>query len=150
VDVKRNLRIDLDERTPYRFFPADANNAAPGTLVRRNLQLLVGTAAWLDGRTVGIERLPVSVELHPNYPNPFNPSTTIRFGLREATLVRLEIRNVRGQLVKVLANDSFDAGQHALSWDGTDDSGHQVASGIYLTYFQAGSEVRTRKMTLIR
>lgn len=150
VDVKRNLRIDLDERSPYRFFPADENHAVSGTLVRRSLQLLVGTPVWLDGQTVGIERLPVSVELHPNYPNPFNPSTTIRFSLREATRVKLEIRNVRGQLVKVLANDRFNAGQHTLSWDGTDESGRQVASGIYLTYFQAGGEVRTRKMTLIR
>ncbi len=150
VDVKRNLRIDLDERSPYRFFPTDENNAVSGTLVRRSLQLLVGTPVWLDGQTVGIERLPVSVELHPNYPNPFNPSTTIRFSLREATRVKLEIRNVRGQLVKVLANDRFNAGQHTLSWDGTDESGRQVASGIYLTYFQAGGEVRTRKMTLIR
>ena len=150
MDVKRNLRIDLDDRSPYRFFPADANNAVTGTLVKRNLQLLVGTPGWLDGQTAGIERLPLSVELHPNYPNPFNPSTTLRFSLREATRVRLEIRNVRGQLVKVVANERFDAGQHTLSWDGTDDSGRQVASGIYLTYFQAGSEVRTRKMTLIR
>jgi len=52
--------------------------------------------------------------------------------------------------VKVLANDRFNAGLHTLTWDGTDESGRQVASGIYLTYFQAGEQVRTRKMTLIR
>jgi len=150
VDVSRNLRVDLDERTPYRFFPSGAAGAGPGTLVRRSLRLLVGTPAWLDGQTIGTERLPVSAELHPNYPNPFNPSTTIRFSLREATRVRLEVRNVRGQLVKVLANDRFNAGQHTLTWNGTDETGRQVASGIYLTYFQAGKQVRTRKMTLIR
>jgi len=150
VDVSRNLRIDLDERVPYRFFPSETTEAGSGILARHSLLLLVGTPAWLDGQTIGIERLPVSVELHPNYPNPFNPSTTIRFSLREAGRVRLEVRNVRGQLVKVLANDRFNAGQHTLSWDGTDDSGRQVASGIYLTYFQAGEQVRTRKMTLIR
>jgi len=118
--------------------------------VRRELRLLVGTPGWLAGMTAGLERLPARVELHPNYPNPFNPVTTLRFALREAGEVRLEIRNVRGQLVTVIADRSFEAGTHTLSWNGTDRHGRAVASGIYLARLQAGTEVRIRKMTLVR
>lgn len=150
VDVERNLRIDMDGTDPYRFYPSNLPDLPAGRLVRRSLRLLVGTGSYLEGMTAGTERIPARVELRPNYPNPFNPSTTIQFGLREATKVRLEIRNVRGQLVKVLAEGVYNAGQHTVTWDGRDGTGNRVASGIYLSYLKAGGVVRSRKMTLIR
>ncbi len=151
IDPAAGVRVDLDGRSPYRFHPAGTGAAsALGRLVRRELQILVGTPVWLEGMTAGLERLPARIELYPNYPNPFNPSTTLRFALREAGTVRLEIRNVRGQLVQVVADRVFDAGTHTLSWNGTDAAGRAVASGIYLAWLKVDGEVRTRKMTLVR
>ena len=100
--------------------------------------------------TAGLERLPARVELYPNYPNPFNPSTTLRFALREAGRVQLEIRNVRGQLVQVIADRVFEAGTHTLTWNGTDEGGRAVASGIYLVRLIVGSEVATGRLTLVK
>lgn len=150
VDPAAGLRIDCEGRAPYRFYPVRNAAVSLGQVVRRELRLLVGTPGWLAGMTAGLERLPARVELHPNYPNPFNPVTTLRFALREAGEVRLEIRNVRGQLVTVIADRNFEAGTHTLSWNGTDRHGRAVASGIYLARLQAGTEVRIRKMTLVR
>ena len=67
-----------------------------------------------------------------NFPNPFNPSTTIPFNLQQAAHVSLDVFDVLGQRVRSLADETYGAGQHALVWEGTDDSGRGVASGLYI------------------
>ncbi len=88
--------------------------------------------------------------LYKNYPNPFNPTTTIRFQLPVAAGVRLAIYDIRGQLVRTLVHDVQSAGLHTVSWDGRDDRGKDVASGIYLYRLQAGTLAQTRSMILLR
>jgi hypothetical protein len=66
-----------------------------------------------------------------NYPNPFNPSTTISFSLKEESHVLLEVYNVKGQQVKQLINKYYSFGSHSINWDGDNDSGNLVSSGIY-------------------
>ena len=88
--------------------------------------------------------------LDSNYPNPFNPSTTIRFSLAEAGHARLNIYNTRGQLVRSLANSNLMAGKHQMTWDGRDNRGKSVASGIYFYRLQAGKYVQSRKMILMK
>ncbi|MBD3342368.1 MAG: T9SS type A sorting domain-containing protein [Candidatus Lokiarchaeota archaeon] len=88
--------------------------------------------------------------LEENYPNPFNPTTTIRFQLPAACKVKLIIFNSLGQIVRTLIHDYKNPGFHEAYWDGTDDVGNSVSSGIYLYRLEAGEFVRMKKMVLVR
>lgn len=94
--------------------------------------------------------LPTDFALKQNYPNPFNPETQIAYSLPEPSFVTLEIYNMMGQRVRTLHEGTKAAGEHMVLWDGTDDSGARVASGIYLYRLTAGTETATRKMLLLK
>ena len=97
------------------------------------------------------EALPKDPGLDQNYPNPFNRSTVIPFALSEAAEVDLRVYNLGGQWVATLAAGWRPAGEYALHWDGRDDSGRGLASGIYAYRLRIGdAKVATRKLTLIR
>ena len=98
----------------------------------------------------GGESLPKAPTLAQNYPNPFNSGTVMRFTLSEPGEVRLTVYNLAGQEVVTLAQGARAAGPHAIRWDGRDDDGRALASGIYLYRLGAGDEVLTRKLALIR
>nr|MEE4267047.1 FlgD immunoglobulin-like domain containing protein [Candidatus Krumholzibacteria bacterium] len=83
-------------------------------------------------------------------PNPFNPATAIAFRLAGPGLVRLDILDVRGRLVRSLIQDRYAAGSHEVRWDGRDDRGQAVAAGVYLTRMQAPGYTATRKMVLAK
>jgi hypothetical protein len=85
-----------------------------------------------------------------NYPNPFNPETEIRFQLPEASKVKLTIYNSLGQTIRTLTNTYYDAGYHSIRWDGHNEIGSPVSSGVYLYRIQAGTYSQIKKMTLIR
>ena len=93
---------------------------------------------------------PVITELKGNYPNPFNPNTTIRFSLKERGKVSIDIYNILGQKVKTLVNGDLPAGVHNLSWNGLDENKRPVASGVYFYKMQSGSYSNTRKMILMK
>ncbi|RMD91609.1 MAG: T9SS C-terminal target domain-containing protein [Calditrichaeota bacterium] len=84
------------------------------------------------------------------YPNPFNPSTMIRFDLTKSANAKLEIFNVLGQRVRVLLDERKQAGRYTVQWDGTDDTGEPVVSGVYYYKLHAGDHVNVEKMTLVR
>jgi flagellar hook assembly protein FlgD len=92
----------------------------------------------------------ISYQLEQNYPNPFNPSTTIRFSLREAGKVHLAIYNLQGREVRTLAASEMRAGVHTLSWDGKDQHGHAVPSGVYFCKLRVNGFEDTRKMVMAR
>ena len=95
--------------------------------------------------------VPVDVSLHQNYPNPFNPSTTISFDVTQtSSYVDIGIYNMKGQKVKQLVNEQLYAGQHSVIWNGTDDSGNPVTSGIYLYKLKSGVYTSTKKMILMK
>lgn len=94
--------------------------------------------------------LPVSNRLLGNVPNPFNPTTTITFALTAPNYVRLEVYSVSGRLVRTLADGSWEAGIHAVVWDGRDDGGSDVSSGVYFARFKTGRLIETKRMTLLR
>ena len=86
-----------------------------------------------------------------NYPNPFNPTTTINYSLKENVKVLLNIYNIKGQLVKVLFNDFQNAGEHSAIWNGDDESGKSVSSGIYFYKLKAGKDFsHTKRMLLLK
>ncbi len=94
--------------------------------------------------------LPQQFELLPNTPNPFNPETTLAFTLCEATDATLAVYDMSGRLIRTLASGAYSAGRYSIVWDGRDDAGEQVSSGIYICRLVAGSRVQSRKMTLVK
>ena len=98
----------------------------------------------------GIINLPEQVQLYPNYPNPFNPITNIAFSLAKYSLVDLKIVDINGRQIRQLLNNDFAAGRHGVSWNGTNDLGVSVGSGIYFTVLRAEGKVISQKLSLIR
>lgn len=96
--------------------------------------------------------LPKAFALGQNYPNPFNPSTTIAYDIAEGNdvQVRLNIYNIRGQLVRTLVDESKSEGSYLVQWDGTTNNGQQVSSGVYFYRLQAGDFNQTRKMVILK
>lgn len=95
--------------------------------------------------------LPKKFIVAQNYPNPFNPQTTIRFDLPYATHASIKVYDIRGRLVKILANNQgFSVGSHSVIWNGTDSSENLVSSGVYLYHIENGAENVTNEMILIK
>jgi len=94
--------------------------------------------------------LPERFELYPNYPNPFNSSTRIRFNIPLNTYVQIDVYNILGRKVANLFGEKTTAGRHSVIWDGTDHSGHEVASGIYFCRMRTTNFEHTTKMLLLR
>lgn len=88
--------------------------------------------------------------LQGNYPNPFNPETTISFSTQKDNLVTLDIYNIKGQRVKTLINEHKTAGQHSVVWNGTDDNNRNVSSGVYFYRMRNGEFSSTKKMILMK
>jgi flagellar hook assembly protein FlgD len=93
---------------------------------------------------------PHQFALAQNYPNPFNPETEIRYQLPENCQVSLVIYNLLGQQIRMLVENQQPAGFHAVRWDGKDEHGHNLASGIYTYRLEAGSYVASKKLALVR
>ncbi len=107
----------------------------------------------LDSIALGIEDselVPTEYVLEQNYPNPFNPTTTLKYGLKETADVTIRIYNVLGQMVKTLVNAKQTAGFKEVTWDGTNDFGVKVASGIYIYRLNANDFVSMKKMILLK
>jgi hypothetical protein len=94
--------------------------------------------------------IPLAYALYQNYPNPFNPNTVIRFDLPESGPVQLGIYNLLGQQVRVLVQTVMPEGQHALIWDGRDDAGSVVGTGVYYYRLSAGRFTDLKKMLLVK
>jgi hypothetical protein len=90
------------------------------------------------------------VTLSQNYPNPFNPNTSIIYNLKNKGYVELSVYNVKGDLVRSLVQGNDSAGSHTVSWNGTDNCGKNVASGLYFYKVKSGSFTSTKKMILIK
>ena len=110
--------------------------------------------AWItlttDVEDESEEMLPKDFALFQNYPNPFNPSTTIPFSLPSRSHVTIIVYNIAGQRVTTLIDEIKPAGSYHVNWDGKDQHGQTVASGVYLYELQAGEDVDTRKMLLLK
>jgi hypothetical protein len=98
----------------------------------------------------GEEKLPAEFSLSNNYPNPFNPETKIGYFIPKACQVKLEVFNILGQRVRTLIDEAQTAGKKEVTWDGRDESGNEVASGVYFYKLQAGDFAQTKKMVLMK
>lgn len=105
---------------------------------------------WVSATAGAPDILATAVRLLPNEPNPFNPSTTLRYELPTGGDVRLAIFDLAGRRVRSLVDECLPAGGHEARWDGLDDAGRAVSSGTYLARLETASQVRTMRMALVR
>ncbi|NOY57549.1 MAG: T9SS type A sorting domain-containing protein, partial [Calditrichaeota bacterium] len=103
----------------------------------------------MHGPVVAKIEIPKKFDLSQNYPNPFNPATTIRYQLPQVSKVQLQIYNIMGQLVRTLVDGEKEPGYHAVTWDGHNNTGMSVGSGIYYYRLIAGEHVMVKKMALL-
>jgi hypothetical protein len=101
---------------------------------------------------IGPEKLPSSLSLYQNCPNPLNPSTTIRYSIPDGPGLdtKIEVYNLRGALVKVLVDKVRGPGEYEVVWNGKDSSGREVPSGVYFYRLRAGGETLVKKMVVLR
>ena len=121
-----------------------------------------GDRVCAEAKTLGVFRLihdpnakpltniPQTYQLFQNYPNPFNPETQIKYDLPVSGNVKLSVYNVLGQRVRVLVDGIQDAGHRSVAWDGRDNDGREVASGIYFYKIKAENYQKTKKMVLLK
>ena len=110
----------------------------------------LGVGCVIDRLETLSEIVPNNYYLHENYPNPFNPTTTLRFDLPDMSDVNLTIYNMLGQRVRTFNMQSTPAGYHSIKWNATNDYGEQVGAGVYLYQLRANHYLETRKMVLLK
>ena len=93
---------------------------------------------------------PEGYQLNQNYPNPFNPTTTISYNIPQANHVVLKVYDIQGKEITTLVNEQKSSGQHHISWDGKDNNGLNVTSGLYVYKLIAGDVVKSNKMILVK
>lgn len=107
--------------------------------------------AMITGNNYGnTDNSNISAPSVSNFPNPFNPSTTIRFSIPQDSSVKLVVYNIRGQVVKTIVNDTLPKGSHSAFWNGVDDNGRAVSSGVYFYRLQTGNSTLTGKCLLLK
>ena len=97
-----------------------------------------------------VNAIPYAMQLLPNYPNPFNSETRVAFTLPQPTRARIVVYNALGQSVRILLSSDMAAGRHELTWDGRNDRGIGLASGVYFYRLYAKDRVRSRSLVLLR
>ena len=107
-------------------------------------------AASKEGPGIAAVQIPDDFVLQSNYPNPFNPSTAIRFGLPQEANVTVNVYSVTGEKVKTLVNGSYPAGYHTVQWDGRNETGVKTAAGVYVYELKAGGKRLVKKMILTK
>lgn len=144
VGIEDHLQLSGLTYTYANFYPPTATVLEAGRAIR-----FTTTA---PDSYVSSEDAVASVPLSNlrNYPNPFNPNTTIAFDSKAATTAALHIYNMKGQLVRELHKGMISSGSNSFTWDGTDDSGQNVATGLYFYRLQTPSASYTRKMLLMK
>lgn len=148
VDKMTERVMQIDDTYRYEFSMVKNES-------RRNFRLIAGKKEYIEKNTQGIPLIAVDYALMQNYPNPFNPSTQIRYTLGHSGNISLDIYNVLGQRVRSLVNTIQQIGTYELEWDGKDDAGNTVSTGVYfykLSVISNGEKTftETKKLMLLK
>jgi hypothetical protein len=144
IDEALHLSQNLREMNVYTIAGAGPDHP-------KRSKLVVGRHDFVAEKLAEVKVIPTAYELSQNFPNPFNPATTIRYGLPQAEKVTLKVYNLLGAEVATLVNDEQKkAGYHAAIWDGRNQNGGLAASGIYIYRLHAGGVTMTKKMVLAK
>lgn len=154
IDKETNREMDLTTAGKYQFTRINTDQQQKNF----NEETLLNKSSGNDDeeprfvlsvqpkqQQIGSNDIPESIKLNPNYPNPFNPQTTIPYELSQETEVKLTVWNMIGQKVATLVDGMVEAGTHEETWNASN-----MPSGIYIARFEVGGKVFTRKMTLIK
>ncbi len=145
-DRQTRYVLDLDEER--RLVSGQTLTMKPGE--RRRLKVIVGTKAFAQKNSDGIALEHYENDLRGNAPNPFSGETTLTYVLEQKVPVTLEVYNVLGQRVRTLVEERKEAGVHHVRWNGQNQLGEPVGSGVYFYRIEAGDFRETRKMVLVR
>ncbi len=154
VDEEMKYKQDLRENAVYQYQSRGPDHP-------KALSLIVGKEAFIEEQTGGVQGVPTDFVLEQNFPNPFwgeatsrfagNPETAIRFGLPKTSVVTIKIFDLAGRkLATVLNRVELPAGRHQRTWNGRDNQGRPVSSGLYFYQIIAGSFSKTMKLTLMK
>ena len=153
-NLSNDFKVYLLDRTEERVIDVTTSLSHQFVLGKkeytRQLRLLIGTESFVENNTGGIPLVPLEYSLDQNFPNPFNPTTTIKYSISHSANVKLEIFNILGQRIKTLVHQFQPIGVYTIQWDGTDDQQKKVASGFYYYRLQANEFANVKKMTLIK
>jgi hypothetical protein len=155
---RNNADLSEDDLQPGTYVEVVAVSATSGGLgksagaasVAERIEVKQAATVTGLGSSETTASLPTGFTLQQNYPNPFNPSTTIRFVLGKQSEVTLKVYNLLGQEVRTLLSAPLGAGTYQVLWDGRDDFGRTVASGVYLYRMEAAGQVQTKRMVLTK
>lgn len=136
--------VEKDDLINFVFRDIVANDASGNSIT------LAAMGENIGDPTEVRENTPLSFRLAPNYPNPFNPNTTITFSIPEEGAVSLTVYDINGRLVRTLVSRILSAGIYSEKWDGRDDSGRPVSSGVYLSRLTQGGHSAMSKMMLMK
>lgn len=139
----------IDAGPPAEMLTSVPELDAAGEARLYNSALDIGAYEWRPTPVDGEDTPQLTTGLRL-YPNPFNPALACSFSLHEPSAVRIEVFNVRGQRVRILADESMSAGEHTFVWDGRDDSGRHASSGVYLVRLRANSQSTIRRAVLLK
>ena len=161
-NIYRDIKDQFDRSRALKLNNELIQGSSPYQFTDRSVDRKISYFYWLEDVSLqGIKTLhgPISAnlanaipyvyELEQNYPNPFNPSTFIKFSIPQIANVELVIYNVLGQKVRTLVRGKLSAGFHQVVWDGTNDEGWKVSTGVYLLKMKSNDFIQTRKMMIV-
>jgi len=160
IDFELRCETDVAASDPSITRNPDGDISVGNPFVQ--ITTIIDSIYWTPGQTVdgnnmivvGINddesELPSNFKLFNNYPNPFNPSTIIKAAIPNSQYVSLKVYNINGELVTTLVNETLNAGYHQFEWNGTNNEGQRVSSGIYFYQISAGELYQVKKMMLLK
>jgi hypothetical protein len=148
MDNHLGSTTDLVQSNSYRYFCGNRAFVQHDTEAR--FQLLVGSEDYVSSQTDEGLGLPSRMALLQNRPNPFNPTTVIRYDVARPGQVRMRVYDLSGALVNTILDDYHEAGRYETVWRGDDNSGWQVSSGVYFYRLESNDFTETKRMTLLR
>ena len=143
-DRSEGVAFNLKEQTGMTLSPVS------GKQIIKPYKLVIGTESYVLQNSDDIPLVPLEFELFQNYPNPFNAATTISFNLPKRMNVSVKIYNILGQLVKTLVDEPVRGGHHAIHWDGRNNQGNLITTGLYIVRLQSKDKVAVKKLLLIK
>jgi hypothetical protein len=149
TSAKAQPSLVADQSKIKKVVPADRGDISPDSKVPSKLKQNLARSSSPLKRDFQ-EPQPEHFSLSQNYPNPFNPETEISYALPTDCHVKLSIYNIAGRKVKTLIDQRQTAGYKTVYWNGKDDKGKEIATGVYFYRIQAGDFSQSRKMVLLR
>lgn len=143
-DLSQDIAYDLKKNNEIKI------QAKAGERTIKPYKLVIGTEEFIQNNSDDIPLVPMEFKLHQNYPNPFNASTTVQFSLPKRMRAEVNIYNILGQKVKTLVDGELRGGMHKMIWDGTNDHGHLLSTGIYFVRITGQNKTAVKKALLIK